>query len=208
MNKKYDEIMEHIEVTPEMRQRILGNIQNMDLTEKKSAKVIQLPQWRRFATLAACLALVLVGALTIPNLLPQGQVDPPDLVDGGIVEVATLEELKEAVGFEVTDWDSLPFQAEGTSYTAYWQDMAEIVYNGEGQTAAYRKGKGTEDISGDYNDYEAKTVVILNDISVTLKGDGEIYTLAIWTDGGFSYSLSLETGVSESEWESILLGAE
>ena len=40
MDKKYDEVMEHIEVTPEMRQRILKHIQQVDFTKQRPAKGI------------------------------------------------------------------------------------------------------------------------------------------------------------------------
>lgn len=36
MDRKYDEVMDKIEVTPEMRQRILSSIQNMDYPRKTS----------------------------------------------------------------------------------------------------------------------------------------------------------------------------
>ncbi len=56
LDRKYDEIMERIEVTPEMRRRILDNIQDINLSEKKTSKVIR-PRWKQFGTLAACFAL-------------------------------------------------------------------------------------------------------------------------------------------------------
>lgn len=44
----------------------------------------------------------------------------------------------------------------------------------------------------------------MNGTSVTLKGNAEAYTLAIWTDGEFSYALTLTKGISEGEWQSLL----
>ena len=38
LNRKYNEAMEHIEVTPEMRSRILDNIENMDFAEKEAGR--------------------------------------------------------------------------------------------------------------------------------------------------------------------------
>ena len=179
MGKRYDEVMEHIEVTPEMRRRILKNIEQSDLTKAAPRKVVRFPHIKQLATLAACLAVVLVGALTLPSLF-QGPDEPDVLSPGdGIVQVSSVEELGERVGFEVKEWGSLPFQVEETTYTAYWQDVAEIVYSGEGQTAIYRKGTGSEDVSGDYNIYETETEFSVGDNSVTLKGNGGAYTLAI-----------------------------
>lgn len=38
MDRKYDEVMDKIEVTPEMRQRILSSIQNMDYPRKNQPR--------------------------------------------------------------------------------------------------------------------------------------------------------------------------
>ena len=43
-----------------------------------------------------------------------------------------------------------------------------------------------------------------NGTTVTLKGDAEQYTLAIWTDGSYSYSLSLSDGLSLSDWQTLI----
>lgn len=201
MGKRYDEVMEHIEVTPEMRQRILKNIEQADLKKVAPRKVVRFPYIKQLATLAACLAVVLVGALTLPSLF-QGPDDPGVLSPGdGIVQVSTVEELAETVGFEVDELNGLPFQVEKTTYTAYWQELAEIVYSGEGQTAIYRKGTGSEDVSGDYNIYETETEISAGNATVTLRGNSGIYTLAIWADSNYSYSISLSEGMQESSWK-------
>lgn len=42
-----------------------------------------------------------------------------------------------------------------------------------------------------------------NGTTVTLKGDAG-QTLAIWTDGSYSYSLSLTDGLSLSDWQTLI----
>lgn len=206
MDKKYDKVMEHIEVTPEMRQRILRNIQQVDLTKEKPAKVVRFPLLKQLTTIAACLAIVLTGILTIPQLLEQGADEPYiDLNPATeIVEVKTIEELSEEVGFPVNEMSNLPFKVENTTYIAYWKEVAEITYTGDGQTAVYRKETGSSDISGDYNSYNSEIEMSINDYDVTLKGNDNVYSLAIWTDGDYSYSLSFSDGKTESEWKIIL----
>lgn len=203
MNRKYNEAMEHIEVTPEMRSRILDNIENIDFAEKKRTKIVRFPNIKRFATLAACLAVMLVGALTLPNLLDISN-EPPVIENNDIVEVSSVEELSKTVGFEVSEPGNLPFEPESVVYTAYWAEMAEIIYTNDEQTVAFRKGIGSDDVSGDYNSYELTNEISVNDINATLKGNGETYTLAIWTDGEFAYSLSLSEGVGEAGWIEML----
>lgn len=206
MSKKYDEVMEHIEVTPEMHQRILANIEQLDLSAPTSKKVIRFPYVKQFAAMTACLAIVLVGVFTLQNqFINIDTPNPPvDQVNEGIVEVSSKKELSEAVGFEVEGLDNLPFQAEGITYVAYWQDLAEITYDGEGQTIVYRKGKGSEDISGDYNAYSQVTEIIIANNTVTLKGNDTGYCLAIWSDGDYAYSVALNQEIDESSWKALI----
>lgn len=209
MDKRYDEIMEHVEVTPEMRRRILKQIGQTDLTKNAPPKVIAIPRIRRLAAMAACLVVVLVGALTLPSLTDgPDHPDVPDAPDvlapgNGIVQVASVEELSETVGFEVVGCSRLPFQVEEATYTAYWKELAEIVYSGEGQSAVWRMGIGTEDVSGDYNIYDSETEISVGGIAVTLKGNDGIYTLAIWTENKYAYSISLSDGLTENEWQAL-----
>ena len=120
------------------------------------------------------------------------------------MEVSSAEELSKTVGFEVSEPGNLPFEPESVVYTAYWAEMAEIIYTNDEQTAAFRKGIGSDDVSGDYNSYELTNEISVNGINTTLKGNGETYTLAIWTDGEFAYSLSLSEGAGEAEWIEML----
>ena len=65
---------------------------------------------------------------------------------------------------------------------------------------------GTEDHSGDWNEYPAQESLTVNGCAVTLKGERDSYTLGIWSDGTYSYSLSLSAGQPASVWESIVEG--
>ena len=172
---KYDEVMEKLEVTPEMRARILQNVETQMAEPRKKPN-----RHRRFAALAASLAI--------------------------LVEVASKEELSEAVGFPVKSAQSLPFFPQSIYYTSYWGEMAQIDYANGGSTACFRQSLGDEDNSGDWNEYPAKESFTVNGCAVTLKGEADSYTLAIWQDGTYSYSLSLSAGQPASVWESIVEG--
>ena len=62
-----------------------------------------------------------------------------------------------------------------------------------------RKSIGTDDNSGDYNEYPQQEELMVNDISVTVKGSGDLIYLAVWTDGDYSYSLSCTSGLERSQ---------
>lgn len=40
--------------------------------------------------------------------------------------------------------------------------------------------------------------------TVTLKGNTDSFTLAVWTDGDYSYSLDISSGLSEDEWAEMI----
>lgn len=208
MKKRYDEVMEKVEVTAEMRGRILGNIQKLELAAAPKNKVIPFPNLKKYLSVAACFVVLLAGAFVAGNMTgifrPN---DPAVLTPGdGIMEVGTLEELSAHVGFEVEELNGLPFEAKETTYTAYWQELAEVSYTGEGQTATFRKSVGTENNSGDYSDYPFVQDVGIGSLMVTLKGDGDAYTLAIWSADGYAYSISLSNGISEPGWYDFIAG--
>lgn len=210
--KRYDEIMDHIKVTGDMRSRILENIEAENIAAERRRK-----QTGRTVTkllsMAACLAVIIAAAsalrspaqVSTSDDLQTNEGDTPGFVQGGadIIELDSAAALSAAVGFEVNDID-LPFTPEQTEYISYWHELAEIDYTGEGKTACYRKAAGTEDCSGDYNVYTDVTEFEAGSITVTLKGDAGQYTLAIWTDGSYSYSLSLSDGLRLSYWQTIM----
>ena len=43
-------------------------------------------------------------------------------------------------------------------------------------------------------------------VTITLKGDESGYTLGVWTDGSYSYSLSLSEALSEADWLTLISG--
>ena len=199
---KYDEVMEKLEVTPEMHARILQNV------ETQMAEPCKKPnRLRRFAALAACLAVLLVGAMALPKLISSPTPEESETtIANGMVEVASKEELSEAVGFPVKSAQSLPFFPQSIYYTSYWGEMAQIDYANGGSTACFRQSLGEEDNSGDWSEYPAQKSLTVNGCAVTLKGEADSYTLAIWQDGTYSYSLSLSAGQPASVWESIVEG--
>lgn len=199
----YGEIMEKIEVTEEMRSRVLAQVRKAVL--QPGAGRARFPSLRRCAALAACLAVALAGLLAGPAVLQKLQTQQPAQVTNGISECATLGALCKAVGFPVSDLINLPFAVEKTTYVSLWGETAEINYTGaNGECAVYRKSAGKEDNSGDYGSYAAVREITVGTATVMLKGSGESYTLAIWADGTYAYSLNLSAGLPESGWSAIL----
>lgn len=201
MEKAYDEIMEKIEVTPEMRRRVLAHIAQEDIA---LSKTMQLPVLSKYLAVAACFALLLAGTAALPHLLDRAESEPPVMTVPNIEEAASLQELSRLVGFEVTAEFSLPFEIETTAYRSFWNELAEVEYTGGGYSATYRQSLGTDDNSGDYNNYSDTAEILISDLKVTLKGNNGLYVLATWTDEVYAYSLSISSGVSAEDWSTIL----
>lgn len=202
MSKKYNEIMDQVRVTDEMKQRVLQNVKEEIEAEKtpESGKIIRsrfLSYGRasRYLSVAACIMMLLVGGLTVPRLLHRGNGLPQDPT-GTAVGMAPGETM---VGFEVPGVKNIPFEVTSTVYTNGWNEFAQVEYQGESQDEAvlFRKARGTDEISGDYNVYSDVKKITVKEVSVTLKGDEGQYNLAIWQQDGFAYSLNYEPGGSE-----------
>lgn len=205
----YRELMEQVNLTPEARERILTNVQQADLSPQPE-KVVPFPRrrqtWRRWASLAACLVVVMAAVLAVPQLRAEpNETTPPQLTGTPFHQVDSLDALSDAVGFPVTEPSALPFDLVSTTYTAYDEGTAEITYTGPNeQTATYRQSLGTADNSGDDTLYKDTQVIPEN--NATLKGQDQSYTLALWTDDTYTYSLHLSSGLSADAWQALLDG--
>lgn len=119
----------------------------------------------------------------------------PDPFEG----FSTLEQAVKAAGFEM----SVPDAPKGYETAIYrvntGTQMLEVIYSdkdleNEDAVEAYRirKAIGSDDISGDYNDYSEKTEVSVSGNQVSLKGnDGKVF-VATWTSGEFTYAIDID----------------
>lgn len=190
---KYKEIMDKIEVTPEMRQRVLENVQAARETKKKRAHL------RQLVSLAACLAIVLCCWYAWqPKREQNVQVIPQ------IENVASVEELSQKTGIPMEELKDLPFEVTQREYVSYWEELAEIQYHGEANSLRYRKSLGTEDNSGDYNTYSQEETLTVSGGAVTLRGNSDGYSLATWTDGTYAYSVSVTAPIPEAAFRGML----
>lgn len=204
--------MEKVEVTEEMRSRILRNIQNADLSRVKAmteepvsrmGNIIHPSRWQKYLSIAAGVLVLLGTALVLPHLLRNAaETGTPGSVDTGtfeagtemqqgdfaVTEYASLEELSQAVGFTVAVPEKLPFTVSSTSYVSYGGEIAQIDYTGsEGQTVSCRMSEGTEDNSGDYNTYAAETqIAVTQNISGAEK---EAAVTLKGTEGAYTLAL-------------------
>ena len=209
---KYNELMSRITVTPQMRQRVLQNVrthrqektnsENSDKASGGSRKIRTL--WRYLpAVMAACLVLV-CGIVLQKSRTIQPQTEETsgiDLVYSGIEEYSSLSDLEDAVGFSMKETgalaENLPFAAKQTAYSNA-AGIARIDYTSpDGDVITFSKAEddGT-DISGDYTEYSAVSEETIGDVSVTLKGDGDMANLVTFSKDGYTYAIDAMEGIS------------
>ena len=106
---------------------------------------------------------------------------------------------EEDAGFKI----QIPDEIRGVKAVAFRNlgtEMLEVIYyDGDAEVARVRKGTGAEDISGDYVIYSEVKTVEVGEKFVTIKKEAEGCYLAVWTDGDYSYSVSVQTPFSQEE---------
>lgn len=197
MKNRYDCVMEHIQVTPEIHDRIMNNLDKNFYTNKQR----HVRNYRKIISIAACLVLLLVGTLVIRNIVDIAQ---PPVTQFIPVEYSSVQELSKGVGFNVREVHTYPFVAEQIQYIAYSNKLAKIVYKGGDNTLVFRMSAGSDDNSGDYNEYSDVRTCALGDYTVTLKGTANQFSLALWEADGYSYSVNISHAVSEKEMLEVL----
>lgn len=120
-------------------------------------------------------------------------------------EYKSVDEAKKAVNFEapvptkVTDGYKLDY------ISTLDGELLQIVYrNADDKQISYRAAKGSGDISGDYNVYDTSEELQVGGNTVTVKGIGGKYYLAIWEDGESAYSLGMSAGADKAEMLKII----
>lgn len=122
------------------------------------------------------------------------------------VELDTMEQAAEKAGFGLT----LPAEAEKYAERVYQVmsaengAMLEVLCRSGDDRLIIRKAPGTGDISGEYTPYGQETAADVGGVAVTLRGDGGLYRLAVWSEGDYAYSLSSTAGFSQERWQEMI----
>ena len=112
-----------------------------------------------------------------------------------LTEHETLADLAKTVGFEVT----LPAVDKAYQETAFIDisgETADVRFADGEDTITFRKAKGSDDISGDYNTYKESKTITVKGVSVSVKGNDGINT-ATWQKDGFTYSFSSNKAMTQ-----------
>lgn len=207
---KYNEVMEHVELSAEARERILDNLNQAESTgtsgvndkRETTGRRFSFRSWQSYAAVAACFVVILAGVLTLRPILNNQTPEQNVTLVNPVRQFATAAELSDSLGFPVEDAGILPITIDSCRYESLNGEIAQTVIESGERIIRFRKSAGSEDNSGDYNTYSSEKETDLDGVSITLKGDGQTCNLALWEKDGYAYSLSAEeagTGIPEED---------
>lgn len=162
-----------------------------------------------------CIMIMLCAALGLGSAAVSGRLQEKKQVSEEFVNMInpftdsdSLEEAEKLAGFSIV----IPEKIQGSSnriYRSMDQTLLEIIYEDreEIEIARVRKGTGEADISGDYNEYALEQKVSVKGKQVLLKGENNRFQLAVWSDNGYSYSVSTN-GLSLEKMKELVGGIE
>lgn len=159
--------------------------------------------WFNAKMLAGAFA-VLVMAFILPMVMKpaqQGNTDHPDVaIARPYTVVSSMEEAETLTGFALESSETYK-DLKLAEIAVYNNSLIEAIYYSASDEPAMhiRKAEGNDDISGDYNTWETETEIKAAGKTVTLKGDGGLCQLLMWTENGYSYAISLNEGITPEE---------
>lgn len=107
------------------------------------------------------------------------------------VDCKTLEGAQELAGFDISLPDNMPEGYSQSGIRAVKNTMIEIIYNNGSDEIRIRKGTGSEDISGAYNEYTEADTVTVGSLQVTMKGSDGKVNVAVWFNGGYAFAVTI-----------------
>lgn len=203
----YAALMERVQVTPEIRERVLANVvaaveEEAVAEERKGFRLFSGGlKATHILGIAACLVIALVVGTTLLNRTPAETDNPGGDNPGNVAitapdELATAEELAAAVGVPVPEVPALDGDAMAIEYVSLWGEIAEVRYQLPEGRADLRVSPETGDNSGDYNEYSVEETFEYGGVTVTLKGSDDGNQLAIWDQDGYGVSLRFDEPVA------------
>lgn len=116
----------------------------------------------------------------------------------------TIEEAQKALSFKVTVPKELLGKYNIKYINTISRNLFQVCYISNQGDILFRMGQGTEDVSGDYNNYKINNIVNINGTNVKLKGDDKLVKVAVWSINDMSYSISVNDGMDEDDIINII----
>lgn len=170
------------------------------------------------SALLACSALLAVSLAACSQPAASDAANTPDTAASDTTQIpnpwtecATLADAAALTGYDFTVPDSVDGYTDTSITVLTDEQLTEVQYTAGNDRLCLRKAPGSDDISGDYNQYAESNTVDVDGRSVTLQGsDGQVQ-LATWQDGGYTYSIGVYredgTGLTSDEMTALVKAA-
>lgn len=126
-------------------------------------------------------------------------------------DCTTLADAAALTGYDFTVPDSVDGYPDVTIAVLESEQLTEVQYSSGNARLCLRKVPGSDDISGDYNQYAESNAVDVDGRSVPLQGNDGQVQLATWLDGDYTYSIGIYrddgTGLTADEMTGLVKAA-
>lgn len=119
------------------------------------------------------------------------------------VDYETLEAAAAATGFELTAPDTLDSYPQRTVQTM-GKEVIQIFYENDEHSVLVRKAAGDSDISGDYNVYSQNGTMDVDGLTISVRGNDGLIMVAVWSDGGYTYAVDSDAGMSTESMSELI----
>tara|TARA_A100001015_G_scaffold320947_1_gene449285 strand:+ start:997 stop:1662 length:666 start_codon:yes stop_codon:yes gene_type:complete len=209
LKNKYNQVMDHLEVTEEMQDSILYAISkyDFDLSEQSEPqkKTFRLPKHTlSVVTAVCCIGLFIFGSVLIYNQSSRNDQTEMASEDSALESAPSSEvyasraALSESVGFEVESIQTVPFEVETRQYTSGEAGQAMIEFFGSENALTFIKEESISEFGDGENSAELTETLEVNGVTVSLSGEENQIYLAEWQNDGFNYRLQFDQPISES----------
>lgn len=142
---------------------------------------------KKFILLTFCviMALSFVACNNEKTLVDEDSVQ----IQNPFVDCESIEEAENLVGFGISIPEEILEGYVQTSISVIENELVEVNFEDSENQICFRKAKGQEDISGDYNKYKEVELLEINEKNVNLKGNDGKVNVATWTDEDYSYAI-------------------
>lgn len=195
LTNNYNRLIEHVNVTPDMLVRL-----HEALDSGKYPRTAAHRNLRRYAALAACLAVIIGGASLLNRQPADNPVQTlPPTATGEVTEYDSTDELAEHLSFALRLPTALPKGYE-CMYAANSFGTAALRYDKGEDSIRYFMGEGESAFEGIYPSGEKRTLTAEN---AAVYADNGGYIVE-WTTDGFSYALLTTEAFSDDELCAII----
>ena len=148
------------------------------------------------------LAGLAISALCMGNV---HAAEKPQQIASPLVSYTSVRDAWAVAGLPVYTPTLLPVGYAQKDIIVIDKSLAEIFYRSDtGKEILFRMAKGDADISGDSTVYEVNQVVQIGRQYIRVKGTEKLVSLALWSRGGYTFSISFEEPIPVEAVQAIV----